>query len=187
MTATAAKYDAALAERDAVEGERAAVRLFIAELRSTLLADEITRLVAEGEGLWVEQDAAKQEQRALSEEREALIEQRAKAGGDRIGELERLAREARRQAAERREARTRLDAAVSDARLEPIIGPVDFAALRSAVGQERPKLTEAKRDLDGDAAEAIAREKDSERRRDLIAEELAQSRAAHEQPARGAG
>ena len=173
VTTTAAKYDAALAERDAVEGERAAVRLFIAELRSTLLADEIKRLVAEGERLWTEQDAAKQERRALSEERDELIEERAKAGGDRIGELERLAREARRQAAERLEARTLLDAAISDAGLQPIIGPEDFAALRSVVGQERPKLTEAKRNLDGAAAEAIAREKDFERRRDLIAEELA--------------
>ena len=172
VTTTSAKYDAALAERDATEAERAGVRVFIAELRSSLLADEINRLEAEGERLWGEQDAAKEQQRGLADERDALIEERAKAGGDRIGELERLAREARRQADERRQARALLDAAIADSGLEPIIGPQDFAALTSVVAQERPKLSETKRNLDNAAAQAIAREKDFERRRDLIAEEL---------------
>ena len=142
VATTAAKYDAALAERDATERERAAVRLFIAELRSSLLADEIDRLEAEGMRLWAEQDAAKERQRSLSDEREALIEERAVAGGDRIGELERLAREARRQAEERREARTLFDAALSDAGLEPIMR---FRRLRGADVGSRPGTPEAHR------------------------------------------
>ncbi|MFP5252547.1 MAG: ATP-binding protein [Actinomycetes bacterium] len=172
VTTTAGRYDAALAERDTVERERAAVRLFVAELRSSLLADEIGRLEAEGARLWAEQDAAKEQQRALSEEREALIEERARAGGDRIGELERLAREARRQADQRRDARALFDAAVSDAGLGPVSGPEEFAALTSSVAEARPRLLESKRGLDAAAAEAIAREKESERRGDRVAEEL---------------
>ena len=172
VATTAAKYDAALAERDATERERAAVRLFITELRSSLLADEIDRLEAEGERLWAEQDAAKERQRSLSGDREALIEARARAGGDRIGELERLTREARRQAEERRAARTLFDAAVSDAGLQPVMSFDDFAALTSVVTNERPKLTDVKRTLDASGAEAIAREKDFERRRDDVSEEL---------------
>lgn len=172
VATTAAKYDAALAERDATERERAAVRVFIAELRSSLLAHEIDRLEAEGKRLWAEQDDAKERQRSLSDDREALIEERATAGGDRIGELERLAREARRQAEERREARTLFDAVLSDAGLESISGSDDFAALTSVVTNERPKLTDEKRTLDGAGAEAIAREKEFERRRDDVSEEL---------------
>ena len=99
---TAAKYDDALAERDTMERERAAVRLFVAELRSDLLADEISALETEGAALWRQQDTAEARQQTLTHEREALIEERARAGGDRIGELERLAREARDQAETRR-------------------------------------------------------------------------------------
>ena len=173
VAATAAKYDAALAERDAVEAERAAVRVFIAELRSALLAEEIERLETQGQRLWAEQDAAKERQADLSEQREALIEERARAGGDRIGELERLAREARGQAQERRTARARFDVAVTDAGLAPVTGPGEFAALTSLVTQERPRLSVAKRALDGAVAVAIARELDFERRREPVAEELA--------------
>lgn len=172
VIATAAKYDAALGERDAVEAQRAAVRLFIAELRSTFLADEISRLDAERERLRAEQNAAKEQQAKLSGERDALIEERARAGGDRIGELERLAREAFREAAERREARARLNAAISDSGLPPISGPQDFVTMKSVAAEELPRLRKEKRNLDNAAAEAIASEKDFERRRDLIADEL---------------
>lgn len=173
VTSTTAKYDAAIEEREVIEAQRAGVRLFIAELRSGLLGDDIERLDSEGERLWAEQDAAKKLQRGLAEEREALIEERARAGGDRIGELERLAREARRHVEERGQARTLLNVAIADGGLEPIDGPHDFAALASVVAQERPRLSETKRNLDDGAANMIAREKDFERHRDLIAEELA--------------
>jgi uncharacterized protein YPO0396 len=173
VAVTAAKYDTALAERDSAERERAAVRLFIAELRSSLLAEEISRLEAEGQRLWAEQDAAKEQQQKLSGERDSLIEERAKAGGDRIGELERLAREARTQAEDRRKSRASFDAAVADAGLEPVSAADDFAVLATVVTDARPRLAEDKRVLDAAYADAIAREKDFERRRDLIAEELA--------------
>ena len=169
---TVAKYDAGLAERESLERERSAVRLFIAELRSGLLADEIAKLEAEGLGLWKEQDAAKAKEQKLSRERESLIEERAKAGGDRIGELERLAGEARAQAQSRRHARTRFDVAVADAGLEPVVGSEDFAALSALASTERSRLTAEKRALDAATADAIGREREFQRQCGLISEEL---------------
>ncbi|WP_153504994.1 ATP-binding protein [Cumulibacter manganitolerans] len=172
ITVTAAKYDDALRQRDGVEQERAAVRLFIAELRAGLLEAEVRRLESEKERWGEELGAAKTQQRLLADRRDALIEERAREGGDRIGELERLAREARTQAAQRRLARDQFDAAISDAGLDPITGSGGFEALTTRVAGELPKLTEAKRALDNDAAEAIAREKDLKRRRAVVDEEL---------------
>ena len=173
VAVTTGKYDAAVAERDAYEHERAAVRLFIAELRSSLLTDEISRLEAEGKRLWEEKDAAEERKQALSDEREALIEERASAGGDRIGELERLAREARSQADKRRQSRTLFDDAASAAGLVPITDTAGFAALTALVSGERPRLSSEKRELDGAGAEAIGKEKELERRRDQVAAEIA--------------
>ena len=173
IVATAAKYDTALAERDNLEHERSAVRLFVAELRSRLLAEEIAALAAEGLGYWTEQDTAKATQQELNNERESLIEERAKAGGDRIGELERLAREARAQAEKRRHTRTLFDAAVSGAGLEPVTGSADFAALSALAAAERPRLTAEKRALDAASADAIGREKELQRKCDNITEEIA--------------
>ena len=169
----AAKYDAALAERESLERERSAVAVFIAELRSGLLADEIATLNAEGLGLWTEQDAAKATQLQLNNERESLIEERAKAGGDRIGELERLVREARAQAEQRRHTRTLFDAAVTDAGLEPVADSEAFAALSTLVTAERPRLTAEKRGLDAVTADAIGRERECKRKCDSVTEEIA--------------
>jgi len=169
---TAAKYDAALAERESLERERSAVRLFIAEFRSSLLADEIAKLEAEGLGLWKEQDAAKVKEQKLKDERDSLIEERAKAGGDRVGELERLAGEARAQAQSRRHARTRFDVAVADAGLEKVGGSEEFAALSALASAERSRLIAEKRALDAATADAIGSEREFQRQRDLISEEL---------------
>lgn len=170
---TAAKYDAALTERDGLELERAAVRLFIAELRSGLLSDEIVRLEAEGAALWKQQDDAESEQQKLNHERDSLIEERTKAGGDRIGELERLADEARTQAETRRRARTLFDAAVTDAALEAVADGEAFTALSALVATERPRLTTEKRDLDTSMVDAIGRERECGRKCDVLTEEIA--------------
>lgn len=165
---TAAKYDAALAERDGLDHERSAVRSYIAELRSGLLFAEITRLEAEGAALWAQQDAAESEQRRLNHERESLIEQRAKAGGDRIGELERLAAEARAQTEARQQTRVLFDAAVSDAGLDSVSDERAFAALSTLVGAERPRLTNRKRDMDTAVVDAIGREREIRRKCEVL-------------------
>src|SRR6202171_2727272 len=169
---TAAKYDAALAERESLERERSAVRLYIAELRSSLLADEIAALKTEGSRLWKEQHTAKARQQELKNERESLIEERAREGGDRIGELERLAGEARAQAEKRRHTRMLFDAAVSDAGLEPVAGSGDFAALSALASAERPRRAAEKRALDSATADAIGREREFRRKCGLITDEL---------------
>jgi uncharacterized protein YPO0396 len=170
---TAAKYDAALAERDGLELERSAVRLFIAELRSGLLRDEISRLESDGAVLWAQRDAAESDQRKLNHERDSLIEERAKAGGDRIGELERLAAEARIQAGTRRQARTLFDASVRDAGSEPIGDGKAFIALAARISAERPRLTTQKRNLDTATVDAIGHERECKRKCDNITEEIA--------------
>lgn len=172
VATTTGRYDAALRERNSTERERAAVRLFIAELRSSLLAAEIERLRTEGKRIWAEQDEVKEQQRILSEQREALIEERARAGGDRIGDLERLANEARRQVAERNGARTLFDAALGAAGLDAINDADGFATLGTIIAEERPRLAQAKRDLDTASADVIAREKEHERHRDRVTTEL---------------
>jgi uncharacterized protein YPO0396 len=172
LVSTAEKYDAALVERDQLEDERAAVRLFIAELRSGLLAEEIATKEADGRNLLHQQDEAKTRHRELAGERDALIEERATAGGDRIGELERLTREAHLQAEKRRVARTRFDAAVADADIDPITGGEGFAALTARVAEQRPRLAEEKRALDAAVAESIGREKELDSKIEAISEEL---------------
>ncbi|WP_407688277.1 ATP-binding protein [Mycobacterium sp. HUMS_1102779] len=173
VVVTAAKYDAALAGRESLEHERSAVRLFIAELRSGLFGDEIAALESEGLGLLKEQDAAKAHQQKLKHEHDALIEERAKAGGDRIGELERLAEEARAQAQSRRHARTRFDVAIAEAGLAPVACGEDFTVLTAVASAERSRLTAQKGALDADTVDAIGREREFQRQCGLISEELA--------------
>lgn len=172
VVTTAAKYDAVLAEKDGLGLERAAVRLYVAELRAGLSAEEIARLEAEGVDLWRQQDAAEDELRRLSRDHDALIEERAKAGGDRIGELERLAAEAREQAETRGATRILFDAAISDAGFEPVAGAEAFRALEALVAAEHPRLTAARRELDAKTAEAYSRERDAARRCATLKEEI---------------
>ncbi len=170
---TGAKYDSALAERELLERERGAVRLFIAELRSGLLAEELARLAVEGRRLWQEQDAAKLRQQELAGEREALIEQRARAGGDRIGELERLARDAHSQAEQRQRSRTLFDAALRDAGFGQISDSEAFSALAALVSMERSRLATRKRDIDAASVDGIGREREIQRDCDRVTAELA--------------
>ncbi len=172
IVATSARYDAALNERDGLERQRSAVALFIAELRSGLLAGEIAQLQSQGTAAVAELEAVEARQLALNGERESLIEERAKAGGDRIGELERLARDARAQAEIRSRTRALFDTAVSDAGLAPVVDPDGFAALSASVTTERPRLAAAKKELDAKTADAIGRSRDHQRRGDALRAEL---------------
>jgi uncharacterized protein YPO0396 len=172
IVVTAAKYDAAIADKESLERERSAVRIFVTELRSGLLAGEIAALEAEGWRLWNEQDAAKAKAHKLKEEHDALIEERAKAGGDRIGELERLAGEARTQARSRRESRTRFDSVVADAGLAQVGDATAFAALAAVAPSERRELVAEKRSLDTATNEAIGRQQELKRLCDSLTGEI---------------
>ena len=123
IVATAEKYDAALNERADQERQRDAVRLFVAESRSRMLGDEIAAQKTAAERLFTEKSEVEALTRRLESERDELIAERARAGGDRIGELERLSRAAHEQAEERAKRRTLFDAAVNQARLRNGRGP----------------------------------------------------------------
>ena len=140
----------------------AAVRLFIAELRSDSARRGDRRLEAEGAALLAGAGHRRRpSSRSTADERDALIEERANAGGDRIGELERLAREARRPGRSSAvEARALFDAAVSAAGLEPVGDADEFAALSALVADERPRLTERSAPSTQPTADAIGREKE---------------------------
>ncbi|GAA11637.1 hypothetical protein BJF87_06265 [Gordonia sp. CNJ-863] len=172
IVATSRKYDAALAERDELDLQRAAVRLFIAEHRSGLLAGEIVTYTAEGESLLRRQDEATARQRDLARERESLIEERARAGGDRVGELERLTAAARDDLQKRRHGRALFDATIADAGFDPVTSAEQFSALRGLIDDERSRLLATKRALDTTIADAIGHEKDAVRRADAIRDEL---------------
>ena len=101
-----------------------------------------------------------------------MIEERARAGGDRIGELERLAEQARGQAEARRHSKTLFDDAIGDAGLDPVADGAGFTALATLVAAERPRLSAEKRDLDTATVDAIGRERDTRRRYDGLAEEI---------------
>ena len=173
VAAAADKYDAGLQERDALEQQRDAVRLFIAELRSGLLDGEIDQLSVEEARLQAAQEAAKSRLAQLSDERDLLIEERARAGGDRVGELERLAREARQQADERRQARARLEESLAEAGLATPDDAEQFGALQALVVEQRADVAGRVRVLNAAVAEAFAQQKEAERRRDAVADELA--------------
>lgn len=130
------EYDAALAEREALDVQRAAIRLFIAENRSRLLADDIATYTSQGEQLLRNQDAARGRLRELARERESLIEERARAGGDRVGELERLAAVARDDVEKRRHGRSLFDATVTAAGFAPVTTVEQFTDLHGFITRE---------------------------------------------------
>jgi uncharacterized protein YPO0396 len=157
---TARKYDETLDERSRLEHERDAVRLFMAELRSRLIADEVAAIEADAARLSGEQDAARRLQRELAGERESLIAERERAGGNRIGELERVAREALALADERGARRDRFVAALADAGLGPVTDAAGFAAMSAHLGTERPRLVGLTRSLDAQLADLMGRRKE---------------------------
>lgn len=172
IVATTAKHDAALAERAQLEGQRAGVRLFVAELRARLLGDEIEVLRDEVGRLQTEHDDAAQLKQRLAGERDGLIEERARAGGDRIGELQRLAREAREESERRQARRVSFDDAVRDAGLDPVDSLTRFAEITGSAESLTARLGDDKRGLDARYAELLGQARDVDTQRTLVRAEL---------------
>lgn len=173
IRATAIRYDTALATRDGLERERTALAPFVAELRRSLLNCEIAQLDAEIERLVSEQSATHETKGRLVGVRDALIEERARAGGDRLGDLEREAKDARAQAASRREHQAGFRSAVEAAGLEPVTDAASFAALRRRLPATRESLAAVKRQHDHEFADAIAHVKYLQSQHTRVADELA--------------
>lgn len=117
VVATAGRYDDALDRRTANETQRDAVRLFVAETRSGLLRGELTTCCAALDQRHAERQDATERLARLAQDSRRLVVERANIGGDRIGELQRQAADARLQAAERRRRRERYDTALTAAGL----------------------------------------------------------------------
>lgn len=172
IVATAEKYDAALAERADQERQRDAVRLFVAESRSRMLGEEIAARQVEAEQLFAEKADSERTAELLAGERDDLIAERERSGGDRIGELERLAREAHAQADERRKRRALFDAAVADAGLAQVADPAGFSALANVIAAERPRLETRRRETDHRMADLMGEITRIERERGSLTDEL---------------
>jgi uncharacterized protein YPO0396 len=173
LVATADRYDAALERRTGLERERDAVRLYFSELRVRLLSEQISanerqrdlrsREVADGEGARAE----------LTLEREGLIGQRAAAGGDRLGELERIEQESRAEVGTRRERRDRFARLIADAGLEPVLDAGAFATLPDRIGGEIAQLRESRGGLEERRAELVGRRRELGRLGEQTRAELA--------------
>ncbi|MBO0811984.1 MAG: hypothetical protein J2P23_08040 [Microlunatus sp.] len=172
IVATSGKYDQTLADRAGLEKQRDAVRLYVAELRLRLLGDELARYRTDRDRWSQEQDAARNGLESLQRERDALIEERAGAGGDRIGELERLAGQARTEADARRGHRDAFDRALAGAGLAPAADVDTFARIISRVTGERAKTVAERREADIRFAELMGRERELRAASERIAAEV---------------
>jgi uncharacterized protein YPO0396 len=166
LVGTADRYDTALDRRAAMERERSAVRLYFAELRCRLLSAEIAQATADREQH--ERDLAEREvlRTGLGQEIERLIGERAAAGGDRLGELERIERAEGDQAATRRVRRERFAELLAGAGFAAVEDSASFVGLPARLSRELAQLQQERRSLDEQLADVavLRREVESESR-----------------------
>ncbi len=163
LVAIADRYDDALVRRSALERQRDAVRLYFAELRIALLTGEIAEHSRARERHREAVVATEKERDALSQARDRLIGERAAAGGDRIGELERMAADARRAEEERKERRKRFAAQLFAAQLEPVDDATAFAGLPVVIDEQRGALQRSRRQLVDQHADRLRRRDELQR------------------------
>ncbi|MFP5321673.1 MAG: ATP-binding protein, partial [Acidimicrobiia bacterium] len=149
LVAAADAYDEASAQRTEFEHQRDAVRFYIAELRSQLLDDEISEY--ENQRSRAERDLEELEEEAglLGLRRDALIADRARAGGDRIGELERIESEAQGDVQQRRERHSQYARLLETAGLDPVSDVAGFTRAGEAASARAALLADRRQRLDG--------------------------------------
>ena len=173
LVATSERYDTALASRETLQAQQEALRLFVAEHRAQLLADEIAASVVEETRLEAEREAERQRRRALAQERETLIEERSEAGGNRIGELERLARDARAEAETRLRWRGAFDDAVAKAGLAAVPDAAGFAAMHGQAAELSAALQAERQQVEARRLEATTQLHDHRRALAAVVREVA--------------
>lgn len=154
---------------------RAAARrgaLFFAELAIGLLAGEIAEFEAADAGLRTTLEEAERTRDELSPTRDRLIEERAAADGDRIGELERRAGDARRDEQVRGARHGRLAAQLAAAGLGPVHDADAFAALPAQIGAQREMLERSRAQLVERITAILGRRNDLQRSSSEIRAEL---------------
>lgn len=163
LVATAERYDDARARRSAVERQRDAVRLYFCELRIRLLTAEVSANEAARAAHEREETDADTALARLRTERDGLIAERAAAGGDRLGELERVEADAVRDAGARRERRGRFAVAVTAAGLDAVADAPGFASLAGRVAGLRESLQAERADVEARLTGIAARRNEADR------------------------
>lgn len=166
------EYDDTLAQRTHLMTQRESVPLFVAELRVGLLDAELAGHRHERDRLRAQYRAAVARNSELTTRRERLIADRERAGGNRIGELERAASKARAEAAKRRERKLRFDAALAAADLDPVTDAEGFTRLASTLAVARHQLAAAKPGLDHEFNAAVKRSVAADERLAAVRAEL---------------
>ncbi len=126
----------------------------------------------EAERLFTEKSDREVSARRLESERDELIAERARAGGDRIGELERLSRAAHEQADERAKRRTLFDAAVKQAGYAAVESPSDFSSLTTSIADTRAELESRRSQIGHDAARLLGEISRIDREAGVLTDEL---------------
>lgn len=157
LVAAASAYDDALTQRTRFEHQRDAVRFYMAELRSTLLSEEISAYETERAQAGTELEDLDERETSLNGQRDALISERAGAGGDRIGELERLESEAHADIEQRRRKRGRYTELLDFAGLAPVADADGFAGAVEAARTQATSLADCRRSLDEQHADQLVK------------------------------
>lgn len=172
LVATSMRYDQALARREEAESHREAVRLFIAERRIDLLGAEIDANTRERDTLTGQATAVRERQLVLGRAKDDLIEARARAGGNRVAELERSIALARTEATSRKDRWGRFDTAVRAAEFDPIHDGAAFTATLARVEELTAELTTRREGLDDERATLHAQRADLLRDAERVRTEL---------------
>ncbi len=173
LLSTAAKYDDALARRTETQRLRDAARLFIAELRIELLSAEMARYEADRAQRAHEAKDAESHRVQLGQDRDALLQDRARAGGDRISQLELTASTAHEQAQQRLARRQDFDERVRHAELDSVVDAASFTTLAPRLAIARGALAVREQDLKGQVATHIGELNDLKRDSEATRAELA--------------
>lgn len=157
LVEAAVAYDDATERRTRFENQHDAVRFYIAELRSQLLAAEIAEHETQRSRAAEELVLLDEQETHLGGERDALITERAGAGGDRIGELERVEQDARADIEARRTKHGRYTERLAAAGLDPVTDAHGFARAAKAADTLRSSLADQQQALDQQRADHLVK------------------------------
>ncbi len=146
--------DGLTAEIERIDRAHRATPYWFAQSTATLLEDRLARLDADLATVAGELRTADATLARLREDESALHVRMAGAGGDRLGEIERLVARAHSDEAERRRRHTAFSGVLSAAGLEPVDTPEQFHSVTAAAESKRAELDERWAGLDAGISDA---------------------------------
>ncbi|QDP94869.1 hypothetical protein FOE78_02100 [Microlunatus elymi] len=163
LAATARRYDEAQQRRTGLEQQRDASRCYFAELRRDLLTEQIDTALGERGQLERRAETEQSQRQSLQQQQDQLRDERRGAGGDRLGELERLITDAEAATATRTARRDGLDRQVAAAGLSPVDDRDGYARLADRIAAEQQPLQIRRPELDGELADLEVRRRELDR------------------------